>query len=86
MAILLMKLIPPFDINDDVDISSFFGSISSFRFSIQFFFQVDPKLFHTSVLLADVVSTFIQISINMLAQELAQVLVHSFTFRLFSSC
>ena len=82
MAILLMKLIPPFDINDDVDISSFFGLISSFRFSIKFFFQVDPKFFHTSVLLADVVSPFIQISINMLAQ----VLVHSFTFRLFSSC
>ena len=82
MAILLMKLIPPFDINDDVDISSFFGSIFCFRFSIQFFFQVDPKLFHTSVLLADVVSPFIKISINMLAQ----VLVHSFTFRLFSSC
>ena len=82
MTILLMKSIPLFDIDDDVDISSFFDSISCLTPML----TLIPTVFHTSVLLADVVSTFIQISINMLAHELAQLLVNSFTFRLFSSC
>ena len=82
MTILLMKSLPPFDNDDIVDISSFFGSISCLT-PMQ---TLIPTVFHTLVLLADVVSTFIQISINMLAQELAQLLVHSFKLRLFFSC
>jgi len=82
MTFLLMKSLPPFDNDDIVDISSFFGSI----FCLTPMQTLIPTVFHSLVLLADVVSTFIQISINMLAQELAQLLVHSFKLRLFFSC